>query len=125
LVADGLWRREIARRLGINPRTVARMLASIALGLKACQRGYRVAFATAQEGVSRLEAAQDRNSLRAKLRRLERYHLRSSTKSAAAARAVSCVLEPNRPFSMSASEATLPPPSNSYDLAVGCPTMTP
>jgi hypothetical protein len=37
--------------------------------------GYRVAFATAGEWVSRLEAAQDRNELEGKLRQLERYHL--------------------------------------------------
>src|SRR5262249_62390452 len=37
--------------------------------------GYRVAFATAQEWVSRLEAAQDRNQLEQELRRLERYQL--------------------------------------------------
>jgi DNA replication protein DnaC len=43
--------------------------------MKACERGYRVAFATAQEWVSRLEAAQDRNQLEAELRRLERYQL--------------------------------------------------
>jgi DNA replication protein DnaC len=34
-----------------------------------------VAFPTAQEWVSRLEGAQDRNQLEAELRRLERYHL--------------------------------------------------
>jgi hypothetical protein len=34
-----------------------------------------VPFATAQEWVSRLEAAQDRNQLEQELRRLERYHL--------------------------------------------------
>jgi hypothetical protein len=43
--------------------------------MKACQQGYRVAFPTAQEWVSRLEGAQDRNQLEAELRRLERYHL--------------------------------------------------
>jgi DNA replication protein DnaC len=37
--------------------------------------GHRVAFATAQEWVSRLESAQDRNQLEQELRRLERYHL--------------------------------------------------
>jgi uncharacterized protein (DUF58 family) len=47
---------------------------AIALSMKAYERGYRVAFATAQEWVSRLEAAQDRNQLEAELRRLERYH---------------------------------------------------
>jgi DNA replication protein DnaC len=46
-----------------------------ALGLKACEHGHRVAFATAQEWVSGLEQAQDRNQLEAELRRLERYHL--------------------------------------------------
>jgi len=45
------------------------------LAIKACEHGYRVAFATAQEWVSRLEQAQDRNQLEAELRRLERYHL--------------------------------------------------
>jgi DNA replication protein DnaC len=48
---------------------------AIAHAIKACERGYRVAFATAQEWVSRLEAAQDRNQLEQELRRLERYHL--------------------------------------------------
>jgi DNA replication protein DnaC len=43
--------------------------------MKACQQGYRMAFPTAQEWVSRLEGAQDRNQLEAELRRLERYHL--------------------------------------------------
>jgi DNA replication protein DnaC len=32
-------------------------------------------FATAQQWISRLEAAQERNQLEAELRRLERYHL--------------------------------------------------
>lgn len=39
--------------------------------LKACEHGYRVAFATVQEWVSRLEQAQDRNQLEQELRRLE------------------------------------------------------
>jgi DNA replication protein DnaC len=43
--------------------------------MKACEQGLRVAFATAQEWVSSLEAAQDRNQLEAELRRLERYHM--------------------------------------------------
>jgi DNA replication protein DnaC len=43
--------------------------------MRACEHGFRVAFATAQEWVSRLEAAQDRNRLEDELRRLERYHL--------------------------------------------------
>ena len=43
--------------------------------MKACERGHRVAFATAQQWVARLEQAQDRNQLEAELRRLERYLL--------------------------------------------------
>jgi len=57
-----------------NPGTGKTHL-GIALGIKACQRGYRVAFATAQQWVSRLEEAQERNSLDQELRRLERYQL--------------------------------------------------
>jgi DNA replication protein DnaC len=45
------------------------------LGIKACQHGYRVAFATAQQWVSRLEEAQERNTLDQELKRLERYQL--------------------------------------------------
>jgi DNA replication protein DnaC len=45
------------------------------LAIKACQHGHRVAFATAQQWVTRLEAAQDRNNLDDELRRLERYGL--------------------------------------------------
>jgi hypothetical protein len=47
----------------------------IALAIKACQAGHRVAFATAQQWVTRLEGAQDRNNLDDELRRLERYRL--------------------------------------------------
>ncbi|TML96084.1 MAG: transposase, partial [Actinobacteria bacterium] len=45
------------------------------MSIKACQHGYRVMFATAQQWVSRLKAAQERNQLEAELRRLERYQL--------------------------------------------------
>ena len=48
---------------------------AIALGIKACQHGYRVAFGTAQQWVSRLEEAQERNTLDQGLKRLERYQL--------------------------------------------------
>jgi DNA replication protein DnaC len=40
-----------------------------------CQNGHRVAFATAQQWVDRLEGAQHRNALDDELRRLERYGL--------------------------------------------------
>jgi hypothetical protein len=48
---------------------------AIALAIKACQAGHRVAFATAQQWVDRLEAAQHRNALDDELRRIERYDL--------------------------------------------------
>jgi len=57
-----------------NPGTGKTHL-GIALGIKACHRGYRVAFATAQQWVSRLEEAQERNTLDQELKRLERYQL--------------------------------------------------
>jgi DNA replication protein DnaC len=41
----------------------------------ACQAGHRVAFATAQQWVDRLQAAQHRNALDVELRRIERYAL--------------------------------------------------
>jgi len=48
---------------------------AIALAIKACQHGHRVAFATAQQWVDRLDAAQHRNALDDELRRTERYSL--------------------------------------------------
>jgi DNA replication protein DnaC len=45
------------------------------VAIKACQAGHRVAFATAQQWIDRLEQAQHRNALDAELRRLERYSL--------------------------------------------------
>jgi DNA replication protein DnaC len=58
-----------------NPGTGKTHCEGIALGIKACQRGYRVAFATAQQWVSRLEEAQERNTLDQELKPLERYQL--------------------------------------------------
>ena len=48
---------------------------AIALAIKACQAGHRVAFATAQQWIDRLETAQHRNALDDELKRLERYSL--------------------------------------------------
>lgn len=59
----------------LGPPGTGKTHLATALALKACERGYRVAFATAQEWVSRLEAAQDHNQLEQELRRLERYQL--------------------------------------------------
>ena len=74
-LAQLAWIEERANVCFFGPPGTGKTHLAIALGLKACQHGYRVAFATAQEWVSRLEAAQDRNQLESELRRLERYHL--------------------------------------------------
>jgi DNA replication protein DnaC len=74
-LAQLAWIEERANVCFLGPPGTGKTHLAIALGLKACERGYRVAFATAQEWVSRLEQAQDRNQLEAELRRLERYHL--------------------------------------------------
>jgi DNA replication protein DnaC len=74
-LAQLAWIDEHANVCFLGPPGTGKSHLAIALGLKACERGHRVAFATAQEWVSRLEAAQDRNQLEAELRRLERYQL--------------------------------------------------
>jgi DNA replication protein DnaC len=63
------------QRCLIGPPGTGKTHLAIALSIKACQAGHRVAFATAQQWVTRLEAAQDRNNLDDELRRLERYGL--------------------------------------------------
>ncbi len=74
-LAQLAWVEERANVCFFGPPGTGKTHCAIALAIKACERGYRVAFATAQEWVSRLEAAQDRNQLEHELRRLERYHL--------------------------------------------------
>jgi len=74
-LAQLAWIDEHANVCFLGPPGTGKTHLATALALKACQQGYRVAFATAQEWVSRLESAQDRNQLDAELRRLERYHL--------------------------------------------------
>jgi DNA replication protein DnaC len=74
-VAQLAWIEEHANLCFLGPPGTGKTHLAIALALKACERGYRVAFATAQEWISRLEAAQDGNQLEQELRRLERYQL--------------------------------------------------
>ncbi len=74
-LAQLAWIDERANVCFLGPPGTGKTHLAIALAMKACEHGYRVAFATAQEWVSRLEAAQDRNGLEAELRRLERYHV--------------------------------------------------
>lgn len=67
------WISEAANVCFLGPPGTGKTHLAIALGVRACQAGHRVAFATAQDWVARLEAASERNSLEAELRRLERY----------------------------------------------------
>src|SRR5687767_11165587 len=74
-LAQLTWIAEHANVCLIGPPGTGKTHLAIALAIKACQHGHRVAFATAQQWVTRLETAQDRNTLDDELRRLERYRL--------------------------------------------------
>ena len=74
-LAQLAWIDEHANVCLIGPPGTGKTHLAIALAIKACQAGHRVAFQTAQQWVTRLEAAQDRNNLDDELRRLERYGL--------------------------------------------------
>jgi DNA replication protein DnaC len=69
------WVGEQANVCFLGPPGTGKTHLAIALSVKACQAGFRVAFATAQDWVARLEGAQERNGLEAELKRLERYHV--------------------------------------------------
>lgn len=73
-LAQLAWIDERANLCFLGPPGTGKTHFATALAIKACQQGY-VLFATAQEWISRLEQAQDRNQLEQELRRLERYHL--------------------------------------------------
>jgi DNA replication protein DnaC len=74
-LAQLAWIDEHANVCFLGPPGTGKTHLAIALSMKACEHRFRVAFATAQEWVMRLEAAQERNQLEGELRRLERYHL--------------------------------------------------
>jgi DNA replication protein DnaC len=74
-LAQLAWIHEHANVCLIGPPGTGKTHPAIALAIKACQHGHRVAFATAQQWVTRLETAQDRNTLDDELKRLERYGL--------------------------------------------------
>jgi DNA replication protein DnaC len=67
------WISEAANVCFLGPPGTGKSHLAIALSIRACQAGHRVALATAADWVARLEAAQERDSLEAELRRLERY----------------------------------------------------
>jgi DNA replication protein DnaC len=74
-LAQLFWITEAANVCFLGPPGTGKTHLAIALGIRACRAGHRVAFATAADWVARLEGAQERNTLEAELRRLERYHV--------------------------------------------------
>ena len=68
-----IGRRENVVLLG--PPGLGKTHLAIAIGIKACEAGYPVAFASTTGWLSRLAAAHDRNTLERELRRLNRYRL--------------------------------------------------
>ena len=68
----------IARRENVvllGPPGVGKTHLAIAIGHKACDAGYPVAFASATAWIARLGGAHDRNNLEGELRKLNRYRL--------------------------------------------------
>ena len=74
-LAQLAWVAEHMNVCFFGPSGTGKTHLGIALAIKACQAGHRVAFATAQQWIDRLEQAQHRNALDAELRRLDRYSL--------------------------------------------------
>ena len=68
----------VARRENVvllGPPGLGKTHLAIAIGIKACQAGYPVAFASTTGWLQRLSAAHDRNTLEVELRKLNRYRL--------------------------------------------------
>jgi DNA replication protein DnaC len=74
-LAQLAWIQELANVCFFGPPGTGKTHLAIALAIKSCQAGHRVAFATAQQWIDRLETAQHSNALDAELRRIERYAL--------------------------------------------------
>ena len=74
-LAQLTWAQEHMNVCFFGPPGTGKTHLAIALAIKACQAGHRVAFATAQQWIDRLETAQHRNALDDELKRLERYSL--------------------------------------------------
>lgn len=74
-LAQLAWTEEHMNVCFFGPPGTGKTHLGIALAIKACQAGHRVAFATAQQWIDRLETAQHRNALDDELKRLERYSL--------------------------------------------------
>jgi len=74
-LAQLAWTQEHMNVCFFGPPGTGKTHLALALAIKACQAGHRVAFQTAQQWVDRLEQAQHSNALDDELRRLERYSL--------------------------------------------------
>jgi len=74
-LAQLAWTQEHMNVCFFGPPGTGKTHLATALAIKACQAGHRVAFATAQQWIDRLETAQHRNALDDELKRLERYSL--------------------------------------------------
>jgi DNA replication protein DnaC len=87
----------------LGPPGTGKTHLAIGLSVRACQAGHRVAYATAAEWVDRLAAAHAAGRLHNELRRLGRYPLLSSTRSATS---------PSKPTPPTCSSNSSPPATN-------------